>query len=83
VTTSGLVVTLHPDPELAAEAVRDALLIGPFTLGEQIGYRLAVALQAETPAEAQQWHVWLAALPGVVKVDVAYVHVGEEVEHVG
>ena len=82
-TTSGLVVTLHPDPELAAEAVRDALLLGPFTLGEQFGYRLAMAVEADTPAEAESWHRWLAALPGVAAVDVAFVHVGEEVAHVG
>ncbi|HVK16160.1 MAG TPA: hypothetical protein VM533_04370 [Fimbriiglobus sp.] len=82
-TTSGLVVTLHPDPELAAEAVRDALLIGPFTLGEQFGHRLAMALQADSPADAEYWHGWLVARPGVVQVEVAFVHMGEEVGHVG
>jgi hypothetical protein len=81
--TSGLLLTLHPDPELAAEAVRDALLSGPFTLGEQIGYHLAMALEVDTPAQAEEWHRWLAALPGVLAVDVVCVHRGEEVSHVG
>jgi hypothetical protein len=81
--TSGLVLTLRPDPELAAEAVRDALLSGPFTLGEQIGYHLAMALEADTPAEAEYWHRWLSDLPGVAAVDVVFVHSDEEVSHVG
>lgn len=82
-TTDDLVVTLHPDAELAAEAVRDALLIGPFTLGEQLGRRLAMVLQAETPAEAESWRDWLARLPGVVRVDIVCAQVGEATGPVG
>jgi hypothetical protein len=80
--TSGLIVTLDPDPERAAGVVRDAVLNGPFTPGDLIGRRLVLALEADTPEAAQRWHDWLAARPGVVKVDMAYVQVVEEADHV-
>ena len=73
-TTSGLVVTLADDPELASEAVTTALLVGPFTPGDLVGHRLALALEADDSDQAREWHDWLARLPGVVKVDVAFVH---------
>jgi hypothetical protein len=81
-TTSGLVLTLSPDPELAGDAVTTMLLSGPFVLGDMVGRRLAVALEADHPSDAHDWHDWLLTLPGVEKVDVAFVHVGEEAAHV-
>jgi hypothetical protein len=79
-TTSGLVVTLDNDADAAADAVRAVLLAGPFTIGEVFGHRIAVALEADTPAEAERWHRWLTDLSGVLKVDTAYVHLDSAVE---
>jgi hypothetical protein len=84
-TVSGLVITLH-SPDRAAD-LRELLLFGPFVLGDDFGGRLAVALEADTPAAAERWHRWLLRLPGVAKVDVAFVHhdvpAPEEAAHVG
>ena len=84
-TVSGLVVTLDDDAERAATTVREVLLAGPFTLGDVFDHRVAVALEADTPADAERWHRWLADRPGVLKVDVAFVHLdpaAEEPAHV-
>jgi hypothetical protein len=81
---SGLVVTLDDNADRAAEAVREVLLAGPFTLGDVFGHRVAIALEAETPTDAERWHRWVADLPGVLKVDVAFVHLepaAEEAAH--
>ena len=81
--TSGLVVTLDDNPDRAAAAVREVLLAGPFTLGEVFGHRIAVALEADTPDETESWRRWLAAVPGVVAVDLAFAHTGEKAARVG
>jgi hypothetical protein len=73
-TTSGLLITLDPDPERAFEAVQAILIAGPFTLGDRLGRGLPVVLEATAPGDAHFWHDWLDALPGVVKVDLAFVH---------
>jgi hypothetical protein len=73
-TTSGLVITLDPDPYRAFDAADAIGSAGPFTLGNQLGRCLVAALEADTAAEARFWHDWLATLPGVVKVDLAFVH---------
>ena len=73
-TVSGLVLTLADDAVLAAAAMREVLLAGPFTLGETFGQRVAVALEADSPADAEHWTRWLGELPGVRKVDIAFVH---------
>jgi hypothetical protein len=72
-SVSGLVVTLSPDSTREVDAVHAIRSAGPFTVGESFGHRLAVALQAESPRAAERWHAWLHHLPGVVKVDVAFV----------
>jgi hypothetical protein len=77
VTVSGLVITLDADPDKAFEALTAIQLAGPFTLGDQFGPRVTAVLQAETPAEARQWHDWVTTLLGVVKVDVAIVHLDD------
>jgi len=70
---SGLVVSVAD--EGAADAVAAAVAgAGPFTLGERVGPRLAVAVEADDPGAAERWHDWLRALPGVAKVDVAFVY---------
>jgi hypothetical protein len=83
-TTSGLVITLDPDPDRASGAAHAIGSAGPFTLGDQLGRCLTAALEADTPADARFWHEWLATLPGVVRVDLAFVHadtVAEETVH--
>jgi hypothetical protein len=71
---SGLVVTLDMAGGCGVVAVREMHRAGPFTFGYVSGNRVTVALEADTPAEAEDWHRWLAGLPGVLKVDVAVVH---------
>lgn len=82
--TSGLVLTLADDADLAAAAVRD-LAAGPFTLGEASGRCRAAVLEAADPRAAHDWHDWAAARPGVEGVEVVFVHwddAGEEATHV-
>lgn len=83
-TTSGLVLNLDDDADQVATTIREVLLAGPFTLGDVYGHRVAMALEADTPADAERWHRWLTTLPGVISVDVAFVHldtVAEEAVH--
>ena len=68
---SGLVVTLDAVGDRAVTAVREMRRAGPFTFGYVAGHRAVVALEADTPDEAEHWHRWLAELPGVLKIDVA------------
>jgi hypothetical protein len=74
---SGLVVSVADDESARRVAERIAR-DGAFTLGERVGLRLAVAASAGDGPTAQQQHEWLRQLPGVVKVDVAFVYTGAE-----
>ena len=82
--TSGLVITFADDP--AAAAARRDLSAGPFALGESRGRCQAAVLETTAPSAAHDWHDWAAALPGVVGVEVVFVHwdgAGQEVTHAG
>lgn len=83
--TCAWVVTLTAD-EPRAEAVRQTLRgAGPFTLGPMQGNKLAVVVETTDPHEAQAWHEWAAALPGVENIEVVFVHwedAAPEVTHV-
>ncbi len=79
--TSGLVITFSDDPALVEQATAQLQAAGPFTLGEARGPCRAAVLEAADPHSAQDWHDWAAALPGVVSVEVVFVH-WEEVSHV-
>ena len=70
--TSGLVITFADD--LLAVAARRDLATGPFTLGEARGGCQAAVLETTGPKAAHDWHDWAAALPGVVGVEVVFVH---------
>jgi nitrate reductase NapAB chaperone NapD len=72
-SVSGLVVSVadSASAERVAELVRCA---GSFTLGPRVGERITVALEAADGRSAAQKHEWLRQLPGVVKVDVAFVY---------
>jgi hypothetical protein len=73
VTISGLVVTLSDDPGRCVPALEAIRRADPFTLGEQFGPRLPLALEAADASASDRWHDWLTHLDGVVKVDVAFV----------
>jgi hypothetical protein len=84
--TSGLVITLSSDAALAAEAERALTAAGPFTLGPANGPRRAATLETSDPRAAHDWHDRAAALPGVIGVEVVFVHwdeAEEEITHVG
>jgi hypothetical protein len=78
--TSGLILTVSEDAtqaEAAWNAIRDA---GPFTLGEWIGPCRAAVLEARDTRETHDWHDWLLACPGVMDVEIVFVHWDEEAE---
>lgn len=84
--TSGLVITFADDPSLARGAQLELAAAGPFTLGDASGPCRAVTLEATDPRAARDWHEWAEGLPGVVGVEVVFVHweeAAEEVTHVG
>lgn len=84
--TSGLVVTFDDDLALARGAQLELAAAGPFILGEASGPFRAATLEASDPRAARDWHEWAEAVPGVVGVEVVFVHWDEceqEVSHVG
>ena len=81
-SVSGLVVSVA-DEESAARVSEFIRRDGAFAVGERIGLRLAVALDAADGPTAERKHEWLRQLPGVLKLDVAFVHFdAEEVSRV-
>jgi nitrate reductase NapAB chaperone NapD len=77
---SSFVVAL-PENEDDARAVQNAIESAPvFELGDRVGRRLPVVLEADDGSTARQWHEWVEALPGVIKVDVAFVSFDDEEE---
>jgi nitrate reductase NapAB chaperone NapD len=75
---SSFVVTL-PDDCSGARAIKESLHSVPvFELGEPVGRRLPVVLEAEDGATARYWHHWIEELPGVVNVEVAFVNFEDE-----
>ncbi|MEQ9408850.1 MAG: hypothetical protein RIK87_14030 [Fuerstiella sp.] len=66
-------ITFSTGPE-HVRTVMDALKAVPvFDIGDLIGTRLPVVLEASDGATARDWHNWVESLPGVVCVDVAFV----------
>ena len=76
--TSGLVITLSADAELAAQAVANGGARAEFMPGERNDRWLPVAMEARDDAESRDLHDWLSALPGVEFVDVVYVNFNED-----
>lgn len=72
--TSGLVITLSDDPPQAAAALRELAASGSITFGEVRGPFQAAVLEATGPKAAHDWHDRAVAVPGVVGVEVVFVH---------
>ncbi len=75
---SSFVITL-PDGSSGVYAIKEALRAVPvFELGERVGRRLPVVLEAEDGSTARSWHHWVEELPGVVNVEVAFMNFEDE-----
>ena len=75
---SSFVIAL-PEDETEAGVIQDAIRAVPvFEQGERIGRRLPVVLEAKDGSAARHWHEWVESLPGVIKVDVAFVSFDDE-----
>jgi nitrate reductase NapAB chaperone NapD len=70
---SSFVVTLPEEPAAAGRIVAALAAVPVFELGDAVERRLPVVLEAEDGSAARQWYEWVEALPGVVKVDMAFV----------
>ncbi|MBN9121611.1 MAG: hypothetical protein J0I06_21105 [Planctomycetes bacterium] len=70
---SGLVVSVASD-DAVERVVKHIAGDGWFTVGERKGLRLAVAAHSDDRHMTERQHEWLRQLPGVVKVDVAFVY---------
>ncbi len=71
--TSGLLVTV--DSELSLARAREALACDArLTLGDAVGPRLPLALEARDAFEAEAVATAIGAMEGVLFVDVVYVH---------
>jgi hypothetical protein len=78
-SVSGLVVSITD--EGAAQRVEARIAAeGSFTLGARIGLRFPVVAEAVDGPTAERQHEWLRQLPGVVKVDVAFVYLDPDEE---
>ena len=72
--TSGLVLSLCDDAVLAEATLRELAAAGPFTLDKSSGVCRAAVMEATDPKSAHDWHDWATSLPGVVGVEVVFVH---------
>jgi len=74
--TSGLVITLSLDANLAAQAIAALGARSEFTPGVRNDHWLPVAMEAHDDEHSREAHDWLYTLPGVEFVDVVYVNFG-------
>lgn len=73
VAVSGLVITTTGDLPCRT-AIEEALAAaGCFESGVWQEDRLPVALEAADERASREWFEWLCGLPGVIKVDLAFV----------
>jgi hypothetical protein len=78
--TSGLVVTLDPGSTESDSALAAIRTTPEFSPGVRTGWQLPVALESDGAESSERWCDWLRALPGVIGVEVVFVH-WDEVEH--
>jgi hypothetical protein len=72
--TSGLVLTLNADPNLAGQAQTAVRARPEFTLGAVAQRWLPVVFEVPDVSASRDLHDWLHALPGVEFVDVVQVN---------
>lgn len=72
--TSGLIITLQPEPATQANVLARLRARPELTLGELSQRWLPAALETHDDAESREVHDWLMALPGVAFVDVVSVN---------
>jgi len=72
--TSGLIITLNPEPATQAVAMARLRTRPELTLGELTDRWLPAALETPGDAESREVHDWLMTLPGVAFVDVVSVN---------
>lgn len=77
--TSGLVITLETTNDAPAPATTHAIgQIDGIELGELQGDRLPAALEAPGQREAKHLVAEIQGIAGVLKVDVVFVHFGDD-----
>lgn len=72
--TSGLIITLQPEPATQAVVLLRLGTRPELTFGEVSDRWLPAALETRDDAESREVHDWLMALPGVAFVDVVSVN---------
>lgn len=72
--TSGLVITLSLDGDLASMAEESLRMFGAVQLQERCGSWIGAALEAPDKEVLEEWHEWIRRLPGVAQVEIAFVH---------
>lgn len=72
VWVSSLVVTLSGVVQDDHEVIAALQSIAALTLGEAVGKRIPIVVEADAQ-DSRHWHDWIAKLPGVVQVEVAFV----------
>lgn len=70
---AGLVVTLHEDETLIADAMQTLQQWNHVDVGDRTGRRLPVVIDATSVRHSHEITDSLRALSGVIHVDVAYV----------
>lgn len=75
---SSFVVTLADDRELRTAVIEALRAIPCLTVGESpTPGRVPVVVEADDSQQSRYWFEWVEQLPGVVKVDVAFVSCDE------
>ena len=73
----GLCVHLNNDANQSQQAIALMQQRESILLGERYGQRLAVVVESADRADAAADLEWLQQLPGVLHIDVAFVHFDE------
>ena len=75
---SSFVVTVTDDVALRMAVIEALRAIPSLTVGDSpTPGRVPVVVEAEDSQQSRHWYEWVEQLPGVVKVDVAFVSCDE------
>lgn len=75
---SSCVVTLDGKPDHSNVVIEALRSIPVFEVGQAIGQRLPVVMEAADGSAARDWHEWITEFPGVVHIDVAFVSFADD-----